>query len=208
MTTYFDKTIVWRNTTMALNLAKNASIDLTKSLPGVVKFAIGLSWDANSDLDASALKLTAQGKIKNPDEENVAYYRNATNNPYGEKQNPVKGITHSGDARDGSASGDDETITIDGSQLIDGDVVMIAITSYSDGEPNVFGNAANPVAKLYDADGKVLVEVKLNEDAAFSTAVEFVELRKENGSLVFKNLTNSVGNCSANGLADIIAAHS
>ena len=193
---------------MALNLSKNSEINLTKALPNVTKFAIGLSWDADSDLDASALKLTAQGKIKNPDEENVAYYRNATGNPYGEKVNPVVGITHSGDARDGAAAGDDETITVDGGALVDGDIVLVAITSYSDGEPNVFGNAANPVAKLYDNAGKVLVEVKLNEDAAFSTAVEFVEIRKENGNVIFKNLTNSVGNCSANGLADIIALHS
>lgn len=193
---------------MALNLTKNSSINLTKALPSVVKFAIGLSWDANSDLDASALKLTAQGKIKDPDSQNVAYYRNATNNPYGEPQNPVAGITHSGDARDGAAAGDDETIVVDGSALVDGDVVLIAITSFSEGAPNVFGNAAAPVAKLYDANGTVLVEVKLNEDAAFSTAIEFVEFRKENGQITFKNLTNPVGASSANGLVDIINAHS
>lgn len=191
-----------------LNLAKNASINLTKALASVTKFAIGLSWDAATDLDASALKLTQQGKIKSPDEQNVAYYRNATGNPYGEKENPVSGITHSGDARDGFASGDDETITIDGTALVDGDIILIAITSFSDGQPQPFGNAAKPVAKLYDQNNNVLVEVKLNEDAAFSTAIEFVELRKENGEIKFTNLTKPVGNCSANGLVDIITAHS
>lgn len=194
---------------MALNLAKNNSINITKALPGLTKFAVGLSWDANSDLDASALALGANGKILNPDDQNVAYYRNATNNPYGEPQNPVPGVTHSGDARDGSAAGDDETITIDTSLLrADVERVLIAITTFSEGEPEVFGNAANPVAKLYDASGKVLVEVKLNEDAAFSTAMEFVELAKENGNWIFRNLTNPVGVGSAAGLADVLTAHS
>lgn len=194
---------------MALNLAKNNSINLTKALPGVTKFAIGLSWDAESDLDASALALNAAGKILNPDEQNVSYYRNATNNPYGETENPVPGIKHSGDARDGSAAGDDETITVDTSALrSDIERILIAITTFSEGEAHVFGNAANPVAKLYDAAGKVLVEVKLNEDAAFSTAMEFVELVKENGNWIFRNLTNPVGNCSPAGLADILAVHS
>ena len=194
---------------MALNLAKNNSINITKALPGLTKFAIGLSWDADSDLDASALALNANGKILQPDEQNVAYYRNASANPYGEKENPVPGITHSGDARDGSASGDDETITIDTSALrSDTQRIMIAITTFSEDEAHVFGNAANPVAKLYDASGKVLVEVRLNEDAAFSTAMQFVELVKENGNWIFKNLTNPVGNASPAGLADILAVHS
>lgn len=194
---------------MALNLTKNSAINLTKALPGVKKFAIGLSWDANTDLDASALALNAAGKILNPDEQNVSYYRNATANPYGETENPVPGISHSGDARDGSAAGDDETITIDTSALRpDIERILIAITTFSEGEPVIFGNAAKPVAKLYDTNGKVLVEVKLDENAAFSTALEFVELAKENGDWVIKNLTNPVGNNSPAGLADVVAAHS
>lgn len=194
---------------MALNLSKGAGINITKALPGLTKFAIGLSWDADTDLDASALALNAAGKILNPDEQNVSYYRNATKNPYGEPENPVPGISHSGDAQDGSAAGDDETITIDTSKLrADVERILIAITTFSDGEPVIFGNAANPVAKLYDASGKVLLEVKLDENAAFSTALEFVELVKENGNWIFKNLTNPVGNNSAAGLADVLAAHS
>lgn len=193
---------------MALNLAKNSSINITKALPGLTKFAIGLSWDANTDLDASALALGANGKVIEPQEENVSYYRNATGNPYGEKENPVPGISHSGDARDGSASGDDETITIDTSTLRAGtERVVVAITTFSEGEPVVFGNAAKPVAKLYDQNGKVLVEVKLDENAAFSTAMEFVEIVKENGNWIFRNLTNPVGNCSPAGLADVLKAH-
>lgn len=193
---------------MALNLAKNGTINLTKALPTISKYTVGLAWDANTDLDASALKLTLSGKVKSPDEDNVAYYRNATGNPYGERENPVKGIVHFGDALNGAAVGDDETISIDGGALDDGDVVLIAITTFSDSDPVVFGLAANPVAKLYDASGKVLVEVKLDSDAAFSTAFEFVEFRKENGQITFKNLTNPVGTGSAAGLADILAAHS
>ncbi|QFP93891.1 hypothetical protein [Pectobacterium phage Wc4-1] len=192
-----------------LQLQKNASINLTKAVATLTRYAVGLSWDANTDLDAVAVALGADGKIINPSDANVAYYGNCTGNSFNAPVNPVAGITHSGDARDGAAAGDDETITIDTTKLR-GDIkrVLIAITSYSDGEPVTFSSAAAPVARLYDQNGKVLFEVKLDENAAFSTAVEFVEFSKsENGEWSVTNLTNPIGECSANGLSDVLAAH-
>lgn len=192
---------------MALALSKNSGINLSKSAGKMTTYKFGLSWDANTDLDASALIIGRDGKVVQPDELNVAYYGNAPGNNNGIAPNPVAGLTHSGDARDGSAAGDDETITIDTTK-VNGDRILIAVTSYSETDPVVFAAAAAPLAKLYDDKGNVLVEVKLDENAAFSTGMEFVEIFKDaNGDWNMKNLTNAVGS-SANGLADIMQKYS
>lgn len=189
---------------MALVLAKNSGINLSKSAGALKKYVFGLSWDANTDLDASAIIVGRDGKAVKPEENNVSYYGNAPGNKNGIPANPVPGLAHSGDARDGAAAGDDETITIDTTAL-QGDRVVIAVTSYSEADPVVFAASSAPMAKLYDDKGNVLVEVKLDENAAFSTAMLFVEIFKDtNGDWNMKNLTETVGS-SPNGLADVMA---
>ncbi|UIW10492.1 stress response protein [Aeromonas phage BUCT695] len=190
---------------MAVILKKAGSINLTKAAAGLTKVRLGLSWDESADLDAVAMVVDQAGKLFPPAENNIAYYGNCTGNKFKNPENPVVGITHSGDARDGSADGDDETITIDLTK-VQQDRVIIAVTSYSEADPVPFAASVNPVAKLYDDKGNVLVEVKLDQDAAFSTAVEFVELKRENGEWIFTNITNPVGNKS-NGLEDLMALH-
>lgn len=192
-----------------LVLRKGASLNLTKSAAALTKYAFGLSWDESADLDAVALLVGANGKVLHPDSGNVAYYGNCTGNKFGSPENPVAGLTHSGDARTGAASGDDETITIDTAKLhADVAKVVIAITSYSDGEAVPFCASVNPVAKLYDQNNKVLFEVKLDENAAFSTCVEFVEIAKVNGEWVAKNVTEAIGSSKANGLEDLMDKYS
>lgn len=186
-------------------LKKNASINLSKAVASLTTYRFGLSWDENSDLDAVALVVDENGKVYPPAENNMAYYGNCTANKFNNPENPVAGLTHSGDARDGAAEGDDETITIDTTKLLK-DRVIIAVTSYSEDGPVPFAATSNPVAKLYDDKGNVLVEVKLDENVAFSTAVEFVELKKVNNEWTVTNLTNPAGN-SENGLVDLLAAH-
>lgn len=190
----------------AIVLKKNASINLSKAVASLTTYRFGLSWDESADLDAVAMVVDENGKLFPPAENHMAYYGNCTGNKFGNAENPVAGLTHSGDARDGAAEGDDETITIDTTKLLK-DRVIIAVTSYSENGPVPFAATANPVAKLYDQNGNVLVEVKLDENVAFSTAVEFVELTKVNGEWSVKNLTNPAGN-SENGLTDLLAAHS
>ena len=189
-----------------LILAKDAQINLTKAVSALTKYTVGLSWDKDSDLDAVAILLDADGKMAHPVQDSMAYYGNCTKNDFKNPENPVAGLIHSGDARDGSAAGDDETITIDTTK-VKADRILICVTSYSNDAPVTFGAAANPVAKLYDDKGNALVEVKLNENAAFSTALEFVELTKVNGDWIIKNVTNPVGN-SKNGLEDLLAKYS
>lgn len=190
-----------------LVLSKNASINLSKAIKSMTTYRFGLSWDESADLDAVALLLGAGGKLAHPIQDSMAYYGNATGNKHGNPANPIAGLVHSGDARDGSAAGDDETITIDTTKLT-ADRILICVTSYSDNEPVRFSAAANPVAKLYDDKGEVLVEVKLDQNAAFSTSVEFVELSKDaSGDWSVKNLTEVVG-ANKNGLEDLIAKYS
>lgn len=194
---------------MAIILAKGSDINLTKAAAALTKYRFGLSWDESADLDAVAVLLGENGKILPPDEGHISYYGNCTANKYNNPENPVKGLVHSGDARDGSAAGDDETITID-TTLIASNVktILIAVTSYSAKDPVPFAAAANPTAKLYNEKGEVLFEVKLDTNAAFSTCVEFVKLtRNEAGEWVVTNLTNAIGASAANGLQDLLAAY-
>lgn len=194
---------------MAIILAKGSEINLTKAAAAMTQYKFGLSWDKSADLDAVVILLGANNKILEPDDGNISYYGNCTGNKYGNPENPVAGLVHSGDARNGSAPGDDETVTIDTAALnAKVKSALIAVTSYSKTDPVPFAAAADPVAKLYDQNGNVLFEVKLDTNAAFSTCVEFVRLdRNDAGEWVVKNLTNPIGASKANGLEDLLAAY-
>lgn len=178
---------------MALNLSKDKSINLTKSLPNETKFSVGLAWDPGSDLDVSVIVLDANGKRLDM----VYFDPNSLTAP---------GLTHSGDNRTGEGDGDDETVTIDLS-AIRGDSAIVALTSYSHGAPEMFGASRNPVARLYGASGNELVKAELDSSAAFTTGLIFVTFTKDAaGDWNYTNTSESVGN-SANGLADIIARY-
>lgn len=179
---------------MALELKKNKEINLTKSAPSLKVVRIGLAWDEGADLDASAILLDENNKLVDG---TPVYYGNLS----------AAGIQHSGDARDGEAEGDDESIVINLDE-VDPRVkkAVISITSYSDSGPVTFGSTSNPVARLYDGE-KVLIEAKLDEEAAFGTAMEFVELQKnDEGQWIYKNISETAGQ-SDNGLSDIIAKY-
>lgn len=194
------------STTIVLN--KGKSINLTKAAK-LTKFRFGLSWDESADLDAVAMVLTDAGKMIDPQTDaGVAYYGNCTGNAHGKPENPVAGIVHFGDARDGAADGDDETIEIDTS-LVTQNKILIAVTSYSDGDAVPFAGSANPVAKLYDEKGDVLLEMKIEESAAFSTAFNFVMLERDatSGDWMITTISEPVGNSNKNGLVDLIEAH-
>lgn len=194
------------STTIVLN--KGKSINLTKAAQ-LTKFRFGLSWDESTDLDAVAMVLTDAGKLENADTDSgVAYYGNCTGNKHGNAENPVAGIIHFGDARDGAADGDDETIEIDTSKITL-NKVMIGVTSYSDTDPVVFAGSVNPVAKLYNEAGDVILEMKIEENAAFSTAFKFVMLERDatSGDWMITTLAEPVGNSNKNGLIDLIEAH-
>lgn len=114
----------------------------------------------DADLDASAILIDSDGNLVDG---MPVYY----------KKYNAAGVSHSGDARDGKKVGDDETITLD-LNLVDARVqkAVISVTSYSDTEAVMFGSTEHPVAKLYGADGSVLIEAKLDEEGAFGYHID------------------------------------
>lgn len=172
---------------MALNLKKNKEINLTKSAKAVTEYKIGLAWDAEGDLDVSVFAVDANGSRLG-----ICYYDDV---------NGINGVTHSGDARDGEAEGDDESVIIDINGLDENVADLhVVITSYSEDEPVTFGATDNPVATLYLGGGND-VQCELDSEAAFGTCLHFVTLSKTEEGFVYKNVGEMLGQ-SVNGLAD------
>jgi len=190
-----------------VDLRKGASINLSKSAPGVHIFKIGLGWSpvhkpgaAECDLDASAFlcKNDANGdpKLLEPST-NIVYYNN-----------PVSAdgaVSSGGDNRTGDGDGDDETITVDVSKLNPQvDQIIFAVTSYV--EPGqhkyTFGEVNNAYIRCLDAAAHdaweagdqsqpepVLAIFKLSDDYGADTACQFGSLyRTDEGEWRFKAL--------------------
>jgi tellurium resistance protein TerD len=87
--------------TMAINLSKGQRVDIS-----LQKLAVGLGWTGDSDLDASAFMLAANGQV--PAEEFFVFYNNL--------ESKDLAVTHTGDLKDGG-TGDVETIKVDISKL-------------------------------------------------------------------------------------------
>ena len=94
---------------MALTLQKGGNLSLTKTDPSLTKILVGLGWDpratdgAEFDLDASALLLAANGKVRG--EADFIFYNQLKS---------VDGsVEHTGDNRTGAGDGDDEQINVD-----------------------------------------------------------------------------------------------
>ena len=112
---------------MSINLQKGQKVDLTKTNPSVVKYAVGLGWDANSnvgsdfDLDASAFILGTDKKRLS--DKHFVFYGNL--------QSPNGSVVHSGDNLTGAGDGDDETLNIDFSKLeAEADEIVFVVTVY------------------------------------------------------------------------------
>ena len=107
----------------SLSLSKGNNLSLTKADPGLKRAMIGLGWDprttsgAEFDLDASALLIGANGKVRSNDD--FIFYN--------QLQTPNGSVIHQGDNRTGLGDGDDEQILIDLS-LVEADVQRIVIT--------------------------------------------------------------------------------
>jgi tellurium resistance protein TerD len=170
---------------MAINLSKGGNINLTKSVPGVTKFKIGLGWDTNQydgsdfDLDASASILNGDGKIVS--ENSFVFYNN--------KQDPTGSVVSSGDNRTGEGVGHDEVVTVDLSKLpIAAKFVRFAITIYDWQTRNQnFGQVKNAfVEVINEATGEVVARYDLSEDFSIETCVVIGELYEHNGDWKFK----------------------
>jgi len=190
---------------MAINLSKGEKINFSKSNPGLQKIRMGLSWDAKpgiiADLDSAVLLLGEDDKLVG--DNGLIFYNNL--------DSPDGSVHHHGDNRDGSAEGDDETISIDLNKVNQSvKSILFVLTSYAaDNEEKInFGRVKNATARLYDdISGKILNEFDLSEDMSDATSMEMVKIYRHSGEWKLGAIGEKVGS-SNNGLSDVYNKYS
>ena len=166
---------------MAINLTKGQRIDI-----GLSKVGVGLGWDPNEgtgfdfDLDASAFMLGENKKV--PQENFFVFY----NNP----KSPDGAVESSGDdLTGGNSDGDDETLTVDLSNVdhrIQEIVFTVTINDYETRKQN-FGQVRNSFIRIYNAqNNEEIAKYELDEDFSIETAVEFGRLYKKGNEWKFE----------------------
>ena len=176
---------------MGVNLAKGQRVSLDKNMNMAL---IGLGWDTNRydggkdfDLDASAILLNADGKVRK-DEDFIFY---------GNLKSSDGSVTHTGDNLTGEGDGDDEVLIVDFSK-VPADIQKIAITvTIYDAQVRGqnFGQVSNAyvrVARMANENDMVGTEVlkfDLAEEFSVETALVVCEIYKNNGEWKF----NAVG---------------
>ncbi|MCC3291810.1 MULTISPECIES: TerD family protein [Arthrobacter] len=181
-----------------LTLTKGNNLSLTKTDPGLQKAVVGLGWDPRTttgepfDLDASALMIAANGKVRSSDD--FIFY----NQPAAKDGS----VTHLGDNRSGAGEGDDEQILIDLTQMaadVDRVVIVVSIDQAEARNQN-FGQVRGAYCRVINQDNdSEIVRFDLSEDAAPETSMIFAEVYRNNGEWKFK----AVGQGYATGLAGI-----
>ena len=177
---------------MALTLSKGSSLSLTKEAPSLTHARIGLGWDARStdgapfDLDASALLLNANGKVRSNDD--FIFY-----NQLSSKDGSV---VHQGDNRTGDGDGDDEEIVV-ALNDVPADVqkvVFVVSIDQADARHQNFGQVRNAYIRLLNDDTQAeVVRYDLSEDAGSETALIFAEVYRYNGEWKFKAVGQGYG---------------
>ncbi|MFE6967079.1 TerD family protein [Agromyces sp. NPDC057679] len=170
---------------MTLTLEKGGNISLTKTDPGLQKALIGLGWDARTthgdafDLDASALMLGANGKVRS-DADFIFYNQPA---------DAAQSVVYQGDNRTGDGDGDDEQIIVDLTK-VPADVERIAIAVSMYGTPQNgqnFGQVRNSYVRIENSvSGAEIVRYDLGEELSTENSAIFAELYRYNGEWKFK----------------------
>ncbi|WP_394249514.1 TerD family protein [Arthrobacter pityocampae] len=181
-----------------LTLTKGSNLSLTKTDPGLEKVYVGLGWDPRSttgdafDLDASALLLGADGKVRS-EADFIFYNQPAT---------PDGTVVHKGDNRSGAGDGDDEVIAVDLATVASdvARIIFVVSIDQADTRRQNFGQVRSAYCRVInqDTDAEV-VRYDLSEDAAPETCMIFSELYRHNGEWKFK----AVGQGYASGLAGV-----
>lgn len=170
---------------MSLTLSKGGSLSLSKEDPSLVRSRVGLGWDARStdgkpfDLDASALLLGADGKVRS-DADFIFY-----NQP----KDAVGSVVHMGDNLTGEGDGDDEEITVDLSKVpADVQKIVFAVSIHDAAERGQnFGMVRNAYIRLLNDDNQTeIVRYDLSEDAGSEGALNFAEVYRHNGEWKFR----------------------
>lgn len=172
---------------MTVSLTKGGNVNLSKEAgdTGLTIVTLGLGWDVRTttgtdfDLDASAVVLQADGKVK--DQADDLIYFNHLKNAAGT-------VVHTGDNLTGEGSGDDEQIKVNLAGL-SADKVVLLVNIYqasSRGGQN-FGQVRNAFIRVVnDNDDKELARYDLTEDASTETAMVFGELYRHGSEWKFR----------------------
>jgi tellurium resistance protein TerD len=181
-----------------LTLSKGSNLSLTKADPQLRRAMIGLGWDPRTtageqfDLDASALLVTASGKVRSNDD--FIFY-----NQLSSKDGSV---VHQGDNRTGEGEGDDEQILID-LNLVPAEIekiVIIVSIDQAEARRQSFGQVRDAFCRVVNEDtNSEIVRYDLTEDAAAETCMIFAELYRNNRDWKFR----AVGQGYATGLRGI-----
>lgn len=182
----------------SLTLTKGNNLSLTKADPGLERALIGLGWDPRTtsgepfDLDASALLVGADGKVRSQDD--FIFYN--------QLQAKDGSVVHLGDNRSGMGEGDDEQILIDLS-LIAADVdrvVIVVSIDQADARGQNFGQIRSAYCRVLNQDtDQEVVRYDLSEDAAPETSMIFAEIYRNRAEWKFR----AVGQGYATGLHGI-----
>ncbi|ASN53179.1 MULTISPECIES: TerD family protein [Sinomonas] len=182
----------------SLSLSKGSNLSLTKADPGLTRAMVGLGWDPRTtageafDLDASALLVTARGKVRSNDD--FIFYNQLT---------AADGsVVHQGDNRTGVGEGDDEQILIDLSKVaadIEKVVIVVSIDQAEARRQN-FGMVRGAFCRVVnDETGDEVVRYDLTEDAASETCMIFSEIYRHGSEWKFR----AVGQGYATGLRGV-----
>jgi tellurium resistance protein TerD len=182
----------------SLTLSKGSNLSLSKADPQLRRAMIGLGWDPRTtageqfDLDASALLLTAAGKVRSNDDFNF----------YNQLASPDGSVVHQGDNRTGEGEGDDEQVLIDLAAVspeIEKIVIVVSIDQAEARRQN-FGQIRDAFCRVVNEDtDNEIVRYDLTEDAAAETCMIFSEIYRHNGDWKFR----AVGQGYATGLRGI-----
>jgi tellurium resistance protein TerD len=180
---------------VALTLSKGGNLSLSKTDPNLTKILVGLGWDpratdgAEFDLDASALLLGANGKVRS--EADFVFYN--------QLKSTDGSVEHTGDNRTGAGDGDDEVLKVDLSRVpADVDKVVFIVTIHdADARKQNFGQVGGSFIRVVnEVTGAEVVRYDLAEDASTQTAMVFAELYRNGAEWKFR----AIGEGYAGGL--------
>ncbi|WP_104086827.1 TerD family protein [Arthrobacter sp. GMC3] len=182
----------------SLTLSKGSNLSLTKADPGLSKAMIGLGWDPRTtsgeafDLDASALLVGKNGKVRNNDD--FIFYN--------QLEAKDGSVIHQGDNRTGEGDGDDEQILINLNAVsadIDRVIIVVSIDQ-ADARRQNFGQVRDAFCRVVNQDTDTeIVRYDLSEDAASETTMIFAEIYRNGAEWKFR----AVGQGYATGLHGI-----
>jgi tellurium resistance protein TerD len=175
---------------MALNLPLSkpgdTHVPLKLNLAKGERFTVELAWDSKHDLDAHCLLMEDTGagnKVTSMEKVLSTYNSRKTNrsgvlvtNPNGSFSTPCGSLTHSGDARDGTLTGVDETITIEGSKVPMNIVEIPIFVTIHPASSGLFKDVKEATIKIKDDSGKELCSFRLTSEFASFNAVQMGSL--------------------------------